>query len=53
MNLNCSPEMLTSWFQKIFLINFFKCLWEQITNMCGGANLNPRVIDCKRSSGFT
>ena len=34
-----------------FFINFFTSLLEQITHRCGGANLNPRVIDCKGSAG--
>ena len=49
MSLNCSPDV-DFMVSDDFLINFFKCLWEQITNRCGGANLNPRVIDCKGSA---
>ena len=55
MSINCSPEMLTSWFQKIFLLTFYESMRAnhiQVTIVVV-AKLNPRVIDCKGSAGLT
>ena len=47
MSINCSPEMLTSWFQKIFWLFFYKSMGANHPQVTGEAvaNLNPRVID--------
>ena len=47
MSFNCSPELLTSWFQKIFSFfspNFVTSSWEQMTPKFDVANFNTRGI---------
>ena len=47
---NLLSEMLTSWFQKIFCLFFYKSM---AANHPQVTNLNLRVIDCKGSARFT
>ena len=48
MSLYCSPELLASWFQKIFSFffssNFVASSLEQMTPMIDVANFNTRGI---------
>ena len=47
MSLNCSRELLTSWFQKIIL-SIFMSLWEQITHRCGSVQFEPQGYRLQR-----
>ena len=42
MSLNHSPELLTSWFQKIFFIIFYESMGANDPPDVAAANLNPR-----------